>query len=733
MRNQLLLVGALTALTLGCHRGRPADDASVLPLKTLRLYETGVGYFERRGTLGGGTKALPVPASHVDDALKTLVLMADDRKGVSVSGIEFSSVVSQGLARSLAALPLESDKPVTYRDVLESMKGVEVEVERAEGRVVGTLVEVVDAPPIPLPDDAPPPAAGASKDTTPKPRFVPDTENDYYLTLMTRGGAVQRFRASRVESVRATDPTFSEKLGSAVTALSARAAQVRRNLRVLATSSVPVRLGYIAEAPVWRSTYRLILDPKGDRGVLRGWALIHNDTDEQWAEVKVELVNGRPDSFLFPLTAPRYTRRPLAEPAEIMSTVPQLADQTPDQIWGDHLGGGGFGTGQGFGSGHGRLGGSHRARAPRVRMGSTSVTTGESSDLSIGNLAQVAQATGTESGALFNYQLAETLDLRAHGSALVPFTQAEVKARRMTWFASSDAEGRSAARIINSTRQTLPSGPVAIYEASGFAGETGVRRLKPGERAFVQFGIDLDVELEVERSKSREELRKVEFDDGALVEHFVRHHDRQYELENRSGSPRKIYLVLDIVKNATVRGADELDFNEEAKTPLAVFDLAKNTKKQRTLQIQEALERRTRAGSLSSERLTELAGSEALPEAHRKILEEAAGYAEDLEDNGEERRDAERDQEKVREDLERMREHLKALGDKSGSPAGNNPIVQRILDLEDDLDGAREELEDLAEERQEIIEELSAELAKLNDEDTGQPTGPLQKAPPQIP
>jgi len=35
--------------------------------------------------------------------------------------------------------------------------------------------------------------------------------------------------------------------------------------------------------------------------------------------------------------------------------------------------GAGTGTGQGFGSGHGRLGGSHKTRAPKVRMGATSV------------------------------------------------------------------------------------------------------------------------------------------------------------------------------------------------------------------------------------------------------------------------------------------------------------------------------------------------------------------------
>ena len=55
-------------------------------------------------------------------------------------------------------------------------------------------------------------------------------------------------------------------------------------------------------------------------------------------------------------------------------------------MWGDEIGdafadageaeaaGAGVGTGQGFGAGHGRLGGSHKTKAPKVRMGATTVS-----------------------------------------------------------------------------------------------------------------------------------------------------------------------------------------------------------------------------------------------------------------------------------------------------------------------------------------------------------------------
>src|SRR4029079_1321064 len=82
---------------------------------------------------------------------------------------------------------------------------------------------------------------------------------------------------------------------------------------------------------------RLVVAPRESVAGLQAWALIHNDTDEAWSKVRVELVHGRPESFLFPLSAPRYTRRELSTPEDELSTVPQLADRTPDQIWGDHV------------------------------------------------------------------------------------------------------------------------------------------------------------------------------------------------------------------------------------------------------------------------------------------------------------------------------------------------------------------------------------------------------------
>src|SRR5690606_32825066 len=115
-----------------------------------------------------------------------------------------------------------------------------------------------------------------------------------------------------------------------------------------------IELGYVAETPVWRTSYRVVLDDAGS-AILQAWALVHNDTDEDWKRVKVELANGEPISFLFPLAAPRYARRELIAPEVDLFTVPQLALRTPDSLWADGYGGeASFGVG--FGAGAGGLG-----------------------------------------------------------------------------------------------------------------------------------------------------------------------------------------------------------------------------------------------------------------------------------------------------------------------------------------------------------------------------------------
>jgi len=707
MRRTACLLLSLALCSCAASAPRPhAAQSAILPLRTLRLYETGVGYFERSGSIAGNVEtSLPVPAGHIDDALKTLVVLGADGKS-SVQGLEFGSSVSNGMARALAGLPVASEGPISYKDILSSLKGASVEVQSRTGKVDGRIIDVLEP-------EEPPREAPKANEQTP---VLPPKE--LTVLVLTNRSEIRRFRTSEIVAVRPTDPAFAARLGAALDALSTHGARVPRQLRVHTASTVPVTLGYVAETPIWRTSYRLILEPSGTRAVLQGWALLHNDTDEDWARVKVQLVNGRPDSFLFPLAAPRYSRRELVHPEDQLSTVPQLIDKTVDGMWGDQIGDS-YGAG-GLGlSGIGEGGG---GRGEGIGLGSIGTIghgagTGTSSELSVGNLADIAEAKGVESGALFTYTLASPLDLRAHGSTLVPILQQSIEIRALALFAGPSATARSAVRFVNGTGQTLPAGPIAFYSDGGFAGEAGLDRLKPGERRFMQYGTDLDVQLSLSESDAKEEIRKVTFKHGALTEHFLRFSDRTYELENRSGQERVVYLNLDLVNNAKVTGADEMDYDAQSGRPFAVFRAAARSKGKRDLKAEEGLSRSHPLQSLDAELLTRLSTTATVPETARKILAEAIPRQKELQEMRAAEENIQADNATIEKDVQRMREHLKAAGgDKGqGQAQAANPFVQRILAAEDKLVSNRKRLERAAAELKQKTAALQSALEKLKE------------------
>ena len=284
--------------------------------------------------------------------------------------------------------------------------------------------------------------------------------------------------------------------------------------------------GYIAETPIWRTTLPARRRAAAKDGAqLQGWALVHNDTDERWQGVHLELVNGEPDSFLFPLAAPRYARRTLVHPETPLSTMPQLQGTTADALWGDHLDAvtarvraAARATAEGTGGSAART---SRMRRPSNGRDAATTDTGGSSVLSVGNLAELAPAQGVENGALFVYAVPGAFALDAHASALVPFLDKPVKTENIAFFA--DRGRRRAPPCASSTAPGRRSRPVRS-RSSAQAGSPARRRSTASsqdERRFLQFGNDLDAEVTSKTSDRSEESKRLTFAKDRLEEHFL--------------------------------------------------------------------------------------------------------------------------------------------------------------------------------------------------------------------
>ncbi len=701
MRATLAIATIALVHLSGCVRS-PTSASSILPLTSVRLYETGVGYFERSGVLRPSERTgLPVPASHLDDALQSLVVFTPGHSE-PIQGLAFGSSVSRGMARAMAGLPTDSDTPIAYRDLLVSLKGAHVEIKTRGGSYVGRLIDIESA-------KDPEPGQGALHVQSPTS-----------IVVLTDGSELAVVPMDDVRAVRPTDPAYAARLDAALDALSLHSAQSRKMLDVLGASRGPVTLGYIAETPVWRTTYRLVRGREGGKAELQGWALVHNDTDEDWESVKVELVNGRPDSFLYPLAAPRYARRALVRPDDQLSTVPQLLEKTADAVWGDNIddsaGSGGVGLsevgegGGGYGEGIGR-----GDIVSRGHGGGVAGAPVESAVVTVGDLARVPQATGIEAGALFVYALPERLALRAHSSALAPFLQQPLDGETIAWVDVPGQPVRTGVRFVNSTTQTLPAGTISFFADGGFSGESALDRLKPGERRFVRFGVDLDVNVKTLPEKGKATIDATErltYVGGALLEHFRRTTDVTYLFENRSAYARAVYLSLPLGANATITGADEVDFDSTTSTPIAVTRVGPRARFEREIVTVEGLASPLPFESITAEKLAKVAASPQLAASDKAVATEALARQGALEETRRAKALATEELAAIEAELGRLREDAKAVGPERGAAAPPE-FVKRLLATEDRHASALKHMDDLKTAEKTRTESVRATLARL--------------------
>src|SRR5579864_1641941 len=80
--------------------------AADLPIHEVILYKSGVGYFERGGTLGAGESArLDFKATDMNDVLKSLTISGQN--GAKITGLRYDS--SEPLNQKLAGFPFRID------------------------------------------------------------------------------------------------------------------------------------------------------------------------------------------------------------------------------------------------------------------------------------------------------------------------------------------------------------------------------------------------------------------------------------------------------------------------------------------------------------------------------------------------------------------------------------------------------------------------------------------------
>jgi hypothetical protein len=646
----LAMIAALSSNGASAAPGTSSD----LELRRVLLSSGGVGYFEYEATLQGESDLhLSVRRDQVDDVLKSLVISDDTGNlgQVSLPGKDLTSEALRDNPISEAAL----DSPAA---LLEALRGADVQVESGGRVLVGRIISITEEQ--------------ARKTAT-------ETVTQHRLALLSEG-ALHQIVVEDMESLKVLDPALQQQLGAALDALSRQRERDRRELTIhlAGAGERVVRVGYVAEVPLWKSTYRLVLPPMNvdESASLTAFAVVENRSGEDWKDVDLTLVSGDPVTFRQAIYDTYYVNRPTvpvevigrvlpkrdeggvgtaAEPAPTDAPAFDLMEPPTASLHSGFMPGGGFQFGAP----------KRRIEAPRV--------------------AEITPAESTEQATQVVFDLPSPVTLASGDTALLPMLTLSLPAKRVSLY-QPGADARhplSSIEIKNSGATDLPPGVLAIYERAAegsaltYAGDAQLALLPSGEKRFVSYAVDLRVTID--RAESIDQIiSKATLSQGTLILTRTERNRTIYTVAGAAHEPRTVILEHPRIAGYDLVASSDFTLLE---TTADSYRLQLDVPADKTVKVTVILEKPVievvALATTSTDDLVTYAASAEVPDAIRtalgKVIERRADVA--VREAALKQKNADRT--KILDDQARLRDNLKAV------PAGGDLAKKYLKRLDD--------------------------------------------------
>lgn len=536
-RQPLTVHRCLVAMCLiaAAHRGTlaAAEAAAVteLPLEKVVLFTSGVGYFQHGGRVTGDTTVeMSFKSENVNDLLKSLVV--EDLGGGTVPAVSYAS--RDPITKTLGTFAIDLTDDPSIGRILARLRGERIEVEAAPP-ATGTIVGV-EKRTVPVGDDR-------------------SVEKEF-ITILTADG-LRTLALDAITRIRLLDQKLQQELEQALAVLALGHDNEKKSVSVAfaGQGERAVRLGYVQEAPVWKTSYRLVLGgdeaageerdgKQGGKALLQGWAIVENTTDRDWKDVRMALVSGRPISFVMDLYQPLYVPRPIVAPELYASLAPQVYGQdmeTAEREFAKRK------AGEEKGQEAMDMAAKPQMAARPMEAGGRRLREVQDGlrDASANGLAAIRSvAAGEALGELFRYEIAAPVSIARQRSAMLPIVAEQVEAEKVSVYDDRVISKHPLAgvRLVNSTKLDLMQGPITVFDAGAYAGDARIEDLPAGSSRLLTYAVDLDVEVAPRFEPKPEELVSVKLVKGTLVTSRKQARRKVFEVKNSGAEAVKLLV-----------------------------------------------------------------------------------------------------------------------------------------------------------------------------------------------
>ena len=529
MSHRLTYLAVLLCVATAVAARAEGPTQSNLPLKKVVLFTSGVGFFEHAGQVTGDAKVeMKFKTGDINDLLKSMVVQ--DLDGGRVSTVTYAS--KDPITKTLQGFAVDLTTNPTMAQLLQQLRGERVVVE-APNELSGVIVGV-ETRKVKLGDH--------------------ETTEQAVLNLLTEQG----FRAVSLDTVagiKLVDSQLDAELRKALAVLASGHSNDKKSvaLSFLGKGTRHVRMGYIQAAPIWKTTYRLVL-ADDQKPLLQGWAIVENTSEEDWSNVDLTLVSGRPISFTMDLYQPIYVPRPALQMELYSSLQPQLYQQDLIRKGMDVVAGAdgkektlAAYAWNGGGTEYGGCAGRHLAFGNAETADGISALYCPSRRSSWrAGIQAIVQAANV--GNLFKYVIATPVTLPRQQSAMLPIANADVKGEKLDIYNSSVQPKHPlyGLRFTNTTDLYLMQGPITVFDSGVYAGDARIEDLPPGGERLISYGIDLDTEVAPETKNQPEELLSVHLVKGTMIANRKYTRSQEYTVKNSSKKAKTVLIEYPI-------------------------------------------------------------------------------------------------------------------------------------------------------------------------------------------
>jgi hypothetical protein len=527
-------------------------QAVSLPITRVVLFNSGVGYFSRSGEVVDDARVdLTFPEQDINDLLKSMVL--EDFNHGRIAAVSYDS--REPISRTLSSFAINLNGNPTFAGIVAQMRGERIDVVLTPGAV-----------------NQPGKLSGVIVGVEPQKEAKGSATVDVEVLNMWCAEGLRSVKLPDIQQLKFANPLIESEFRRAldVLALSHDSQKKAVSLHFAGEGKRKVQVGYVIEAPIWKTSYRLVLADK-EKPYLQGWAMVENPTDEDWAGVKMALISGRPISFKMDLYNPLYINRPTVEPELFASLRPvtyrggfkgrlgELTDlQVSDGAIMNELGAQNAATEGRSGatlSRQLRAGGGGRQLEEQVKQQLTAADPAASDQyygrrfaaelsksISTGSVGNAATAGAL--GDFFQYTIDHPVSLARQKSAMLPIVGKEIEGQRVSIDNQNVQQTHPllGLKFKNTSGAHLNQGPITVFEGSVYAGDTRVLDVQPNEERLVSYAIDLGTEVDPQNSPGIQKITKVKAVRGIVTTNTKVIEEKKYRIINRSQTDRTLLI-----------------------------------------------------------------------------------------------------------------------------------------------------------------------------------------------